>query len=331
MNIFKRKGSQKYYVSYYLDGKRIKKSLDTTKKSIALERADAIDKHIFMVKNGLIKPEKKKKKKLTISDLATAYVSNVVDKNKKTEGSKDTDRRSISRFVDFIGDNKPIKKITVDDVNNFIDHLENKLGLAETTMHKCSQIIKSVFDYASNPTFKVKYNPFEWAQKVKQLSKKGEKQLPCPWDLVLDAIDQTDNVKDKMFWTLLAYTGMSSIDATRVTPEDFERGYYKRSKTSVRFMIWLHPEIAKYGKAIFGLYQNKNTRDGSARRFKARTGWMLKSVRKTFASTLLTQFESANDAIAFTGHTNIKTLVDHYATIDPEVGKQKLEQMFANA
>jgi len=54
----------------------------------------------------------------------------------------------------------------------------------------------------------------------------------------------------------------------------------------------------------------------------------LKSVRKTFASTLVTQFESAEDAIAFTGHTNIKTLMDHYATVDPEVVKSKLEKMF---
>ena len=188
-----------------------------------------------------------------------------------------------------------------------------------------------MFNYASKPPYDAKYNPFDWAQSVKQLSKKGEKQLPCPWDLVLDAIEKTDNIKDKMFWTLLAYTGMSNVDGSNVTLDDFKRGYYQRSKTSVRFMIWLHPEIAKYGEAIFGLYKNKNTRDGSARRFKKATGWMLKSVRKTFASTLLTQFESANDAIAFTGHTNIKTLVDHYATVDPEVGKKKLEQMFANA
>ena len=328
MNIFKRKCSKYYYVSYYVDGKRIKKCLETTKKSEAISRADAIDKHLFLLKNGLIKPEVKQ---YTIGDLWTDYEQNVVNKNKKSDGSKDTDRRSINRFIDFIGEYTAINDISEHNVNDFISHLENKLQLAETTIHKCSQICKSMFNYASKPPYDAKYNPFDWAQSVKQLSKKGEKQLPCPWDLVLDAIEKTDNIKDKMFWTLLAYTGMSNVDGSNVTLDDFKRGYYQRSKTSVRFMIWLHPEIAKYGKAIFGLYKNKNTRDGSARRFKKATGWMLKSVRKTFASTLLTQFESANDAIAFTGHTNIKTLVDHYATVDPEVGKKKLEQMFANA
>ena len=328
MNIFKRKCSKYYYVSYYVDGKRIKKCLETTKKSEAISRADAIDKHLFLLKNGLIKPEVKQ---YTIGDLWTDYEQNVVNKNKKSEGSKDTDRRSINRFIDFIGEYTAINDISEHNVNDFISHLENKLQLAETTIHKCSHISKSMFNYASKPPYDAKYNPFDWAQSVKQLSKKGEKQLPCPWDLVLDAIEKTDNIKDKMFWTLLAYTGMSNVDGSNVTLDDFKRGYYQRSKTSVRFMIWLHPEIAKYGEAIFGLYKNKNTRDGSARRFKKATGWMLKSVRKTFASTLLTQFESANDAIAFTGHTNIKTLVDHYATVDPEVGKKKLEQMFANA
>jgi integrase len=328
MNIFKRKCSKYYYVSYYVDGKRIKKCLETTKKSEAISRADAIDKHLFLLKNGLIKPEVKQ---FTVGDLWIDYEQNVVNKNKKSEGSKDTDRRSINRFIDFVGQHTPINDISEHNVNDFISHLENKLQLAETTIHKCSQIWRSLFSYASKPPYDAKYNPFDWAQSVKQLSKKGEKQLPCPWDLVLDAIEKTDNIKDKMFWTLLAYTGMSNVDGSNVTLDDFKRGYYQRSKTSVRFMIWLHPEIAKYGEAIFGLYKNKNTRDGSARRFKKATGWMLKSVRKTFASTLLTQFESANDAIAFTGHTNIKTLVDHYATVDPEVGKKKLEQMFANA
>ena len=329
MNIFKRKNSKHYYVSYYLNGKRVKKCLDTTKKSEAILRADAIDKHIFMVKNGLIAPELKT---YTLGELSGSYFTDVVDVNKKSEGSKDTDRRSINRFTDFIGSDKAINEINESDCNAFVSHLKNDLKLAEPTIHKCAQILRSLFNYAKKPPYELTHNPFDWAQGVKQLSKKGEKQLPCPWDVVLDAIEKTDNIKDKMFWTLLAYTGMSNIDGSNVTLDDFKRGYYKRSKTSVRFMIWLHPEIEQYGNAIFGLYKNKNTRDGSARRFKKLTGgWMLKSVRKTFASTLLTQFESAKDAIAYTGHTNIKTLVEHYATVDPEVGKRKLEQMFANA
>ena len=326
MNIYKRSDSGFYWLSYYEGKKRIRISLKTTRKAEAQERAEAIRKHQWLVEQGLVI---EKNVTYTLFDLAEDYKTNVVDENEKSEGSKETDKRWVNRFVDHIGGHIALDKIAEAECNDFVKYYKEKV--AETTLHNGGQILRQMFNYASRPPYDAKYNPFEWAQGVKQLSKKGKKQLPCPWDLVIKAIDETDNIKDKMFWTLLAYTGMSSIDATRVTLEDFDRGYYKRSKTSVRFMIWLHPEIAKYGKNIFGLYPNKNTRDDSARRFKDLTGYVLKSVRKTFASTLLTQFESAEDAIAYTGHTNIKTLVDHYATVDPEQGKRKLERMFANA
>jgi integrase len=326
MRIFKRSDSSFYWIDYVKDGQRVRMSLKTTRKAEAQERADEIRKHQWLVDQGLAI---EKAIIYTLSDLATNYENTVIDVNDKSEGSKSTDKRWVNRFVDHIGGHTELDKITETECNNFVSYWKTKVE--ETTLHKGGQILRQMFNYASRPPYNAKYNPFEWAQGVKQLSKKGKKQLPCPWDLVIKAIDDTTNIKDKMFWTLLAYTGMTYIDAKSVQKSDFKRGYYQRSKTSVRFMIWLHPEIKKYGDAIFGLYQNRSTYDDSARRFRAKTGFQLKSVRKTFASTLLTQFESAEDAIAYTGHTNIKTLVDHYATVDPEQGKRKLEQMFANA
>ena len=326
MKIFKRSDSGFYWLTYYEGKKRIRISLKTTRKAEAQERAEAIRKHQWLVEQGLVI---EKNVTYTLFDLAEDYETNVIDENEKSKGSKETDKRWVNRFVDHIGGHIALDKIAEAECNNFVSHWKTKVE--DTTLHKGGQILRQMFNYASRPPYNAKYNPFEWAQGVKQLSKKGKKQLPCPWDLVIKAIDDTTNKKDKMFWTLLAYTGMTYIDAKDVQLSDFKRGYFQRSKTSVRFMIWLHPEIKKYGDAIFGLYQNRSTYDDSARRFKAKTGFQLKSVRKTFASTLLTQFESAEDAIAYTGHTNIKTLVDHYATVDPEQGKRKLEQMFANA
>ena len=325
MKVYKRKRSPNYWVDYTnQNGQRVRKSLGTTRKKVADDLASTIQKQIWLATEGLLNVVKTQ---LTLSDLVTDYVDNVVDVNDKSEQSKATDKRWIHRFEEFVGPTTLFDSIAEKHCNGFVKHYKGK-GLAETSLHKAGQILNVMFKYATRPPYNAKYNPFEWAQGVKQLSKKGEKQLPIPWDDILKAIETTQNESDKMFWTLLAYTGMSPIDAPKVTLDDFNRGYFKRSKTAVRFSIWLHPEIAKYGDAIFGLYPARHQRDDSNRRFKKITGWPLKSVRKTFASTLVTQFESAEDAIAFTGHTNIKTLMEHYATVDPEVVKSKLERMF---
>jgi len=326
MKVYKRRGSSNYWLTYSEDGKRHRMSLGTTRKADAEQRADTIRKRLWLKQEGLLTVERPN---LTLADLTIDYLSNVVDENNKSQQSKDTDKRWINRFLEFVGPSTVFSTIDESHCNRFINsYKQAEPPIAETTLHKAGQILCSMFKYASRPPYEAKYNPFEWAQGVKQLSKKGEKQLPVEWDKVIDAIEQTKNQNDKMFWTLLAYTGMSPIDAPLITMDDFKRGYFKRSKTSVRFSVWLHPEIEKYGESIFGLYPKRHQRDDSNRRFKKITGHPLKSVRKTFASTLVTQFESAEDAIAFTGHTNIKTLMDHYATVDPEVVKSKLEKMF---
>jgi len=325
MRVYKRKGSPYYWMDYYLeDGKRVRTSTNTTKKAEAEERAKTLEKRLWLQSEGLLEVEKPK---LTLQTLATDYKDNVVSVNSKTEQSKDTDLRWINRFVDFIGADIKLETIAESHCNSFIKHYKDK-NIADTTLHKSGQILTAMFKYASRPPYDAKYNPFEWAQGVKQLSKKGVKQPPVEWEKILYAINTTSNVNDKMHWTLLAYTGMSQIDSPLVTLDDFKRGYFQRHKTSVRFSIWLHPEIEQYGDAIIGLYPERWQRDDSSRRFKKLTGHPCKAMRKTFASTLLTQFESAGDAIAFTGHTNIKTLIEHYATVDPEVAKRKLQSMF---
>jgi len=324
MRVYKRRGSPFYWLEYYLNGKRVRLSTKTKRKVEAEERARLLQKQNWLREEGLLAVDTPKH---TLQNLVDDYLDNVVDVNNKSQQSRETDKRWINRFVEFVSPDTPFESIDESHCNKFIADYKAD-GIADTTLHKAGQILRSMFHYASRPPYNAKYNPFDWAQGVKQLSKKGEKQLPVEWDKIIKAIETTKNQNDKMFWTLLAYTGMSPIDAPRVTLDDFNKGYFKRSKTSVRFAIWLHPEIAKFGDAIFGVYPARHQRDDSSRRFKKLTGHPLKAVRKTFASTLVTQFESAEDAIAFTGHKNIKTLMDHYATVPPEVVKEKLENMF---
>lgn len=326
VNVYKRKDSQYYWLSYYNSkGKRIRKSLETTKKADALELASKYQKKLWLIEEGLLEVEKPKH---TINDLADDFIDNVVDENNKSEDSKNTDKRWINRFLDFVKPTTLLSDVAEKQVNDFVSYYQSKT-IADTTLVKASKILSSMFKYSLRPPYDRTYNPIEWSQKVKQLETKGEKGLPIPWELIIKAIETTKNVNDKMFWTMLAYTGMSEIDTPLVTKDDFERGYFKRHKTSVRFAIWLHPEIAKFGDAIFGLYPAKHHRDDSGRRFKKITGWTLKSIRKTFASNLLTQFKSADDAIAYTGHTNVKTLIEHYATVDPKEAQSTIAQMFS--
>tara|TARA_Y100001937_G_scaffold126058_1_gene194385 strand:+ start:1598 stop:2590 length:993 start_codon:yes stop_codon:yes gene_type:complete len=323
MKIYKRRNSSYYWVDYVnYAGKRIRKSLQTNKKVDAITRAKLIEKKDWLLSEGM---QEFDREPITLGKLHSEYIPEVIDVSKKAESSKANDKRQLERFVNLIGPDTLLTDVTESECNRYINKL--KETLVDITIVKCVSICRRMFKYALKPPYNLKHNPFEWCQSAKELNKQTEKKPIVPWNTILGAIDQAPDIDTKMFWTLLAYTGMAPVDASKVTKEDFINGSYKRTKSGVPFMLYYHPEIAKYGDAIFGLFQKKSQRDTSNRKFKALTGHITYDIRRTFATSVMNKFKSAEDAIAFTGHTNVKTLVDHYAHADPELVAKTLSQI----
>jgi integrase len=151
-------------------------------------------------------------------------------------------------------------------------------------------------------------------------------------DEILDqVIDGSDSLLDRIYWTILRYTGLNPVDVSSLTSEAIlgdNGGRYidgKRTKSKVSVRIPLHSKIEalieEHGVQCFGVYKkSKNLRDGSTKRFKkavyvasdGKIETSLGSLRHTFATNLFNQGYSLDEIKLITGHTTTKLLAKTY-------------------
>ena len=309
MKIYKRKRSGYYWVTFMEGGTQIRQSLKTSSKKIASELVGEMEKQRFLLENGIAVT---RVTNIKLGELELDYIENVVNLSKNKETTKQRDRSVIAFFTGFLGKGLYLVDIKETHINKYIS-MRLDSGKTEVTVAKDRSILTKLFEYGKKEPYSLTVNPFSWSQKAKDLSTITEIKPPVPWDKIHFAIENADRVEDKMFWSILAYTGMQPNDAMKVAQDDFERGYYFRNKSKVKFYLFYHPEIKKYGKDAFGFYTSKSQADKSGKRFKKLTGFTQGAMRRQFATTISDKV-GGEKAIEYTGHTNTKTLKKHYWT-----------------
>lgn len=319
MKIYKRKTSSYYWVTFMEGSTQIRQSLKTSSKKIASELVSEMEKQRFLLANGIAVA---KVTNSTLGQLVDDYVSNVVDQSANAQSTKQRDRAVIKCFTDFIKPSTFLVDIKETNINRYVS-MRLASGKAQVTVAKDRSILTKLFEYGKKDPYSLTVNPFSWSQKAKDLSTITEIKPPVPWDKIHFAIENADRVEDKMFWSILAYTGMQPNDAMKVTQDDFERGYYFRNKSKVKFYLFYHPEIKKYGEDAFGFYTTKSHSDKSGKRFKKLTGFTQGAMRRQFATTISDKV-GGEKAIEYTGHTNTKTLKKHYWTQSDKVIREVL-------
>jgi len=337
-----------WYLSYYVGGKRIKKSVGKSKKIAQLALADI---EIKLVKNQIGLPvEKEKPRDKYIDEFFNEYLT-----YSKTNHSKNTTKRYraiIDNFSSFLKLYPGIKRLTHLKPNLFEQYKahrrnggngedeENGTRSAKTnTVNMEIQTLRTIFKLAiqwgyieKNPTEGIKYLKVTDAKPARFLNKKEIKTL----------LDNCDKKLYPVFLTFI-YTGLRKGELLNLTWKDvdFKRKMVKvrakedwQPKTSERD-IPLHKEVLKVLKKLKDKNPFKSkyvfcSPDGDKCKIKLRRRLMevtkicgfpdvtkIHSLRHTFASHLVMSGVDLPTVAKLMGHADIATTMI-YAHLAPD-------------
>jgi len=281
--IYKRKDSQYWWYTNGSFYKRIQKSTGVRNKKIAQQIADHWDNENALKKVGIAP------KNITFKKISELYIKNLYAEHKITQSKNDKSKTSngkreptklkapkslINRLHVFFERDYGIKNILVKDITKDMIMEEMTLRL-ETVTNKTVLndyvILNQIFDFI----VKEGYISHNFVKEIPAPSKKATNpRTAIPYDIVKKAIEKTDNQNDKIFWSLLLYTGLRVGDAMFLEPSDIEDNaiIVTPSKTS-KFDTWvdipLHKKLIEYGiEAICNCMKTTSAKDESLKRFR---------------------------------------------------------------
>ena len=153
---------------------------------------------------------------------------------------------------------------------------------------------------------------------------------------IFDRGEEMGFFHDVIYWKLLYYTGLRSGDGGELKKSDMTHegtGAVTQQKTGFKAAIFMHPEVERYGDAIFGLAPDEKKRDRSRRRLKKvakAVGWKHRIDLHTFRHCFTTRMQetglSAEDIKILTGHTT-SSMVATYSHPRYDYIKEKIREL----
>lgn len=254
--IFKKKNSPYFY--YESKGYIKQTSLHTKNLREANLLKSELDKRVNKMRLG-IKIEDDKPK-LKLKELFVEFEKSVL------MGKKEKYRKQLypllRRMLKMFGEYK-LNDIKYNHMEKFKTACLNEV--TRKTTHNILSANKEMFQYAVNSGY-IKTNPLD---AIKFPSKKPTKpRIPFDHRYVEGCIGYTDNEKDKIFWSILLYTGLRRNDAGNLKPEHVTVGIVQQKSTETRKVV-LIDKLLKMGDKIYNVYPSKNKQDKSLMRYKA--------------------------------------------------------------
>jgi len=252
--IFKIKRSPFYY--YESKGYIKRVSLGVKDMESAKKLKKDLDDRANRMRLGLYKePEKT----LTVKELFEEFDRFVMI------GKKDKYRKQLypllNRMVDMFGDYN-IQDIKHTHMEDFKSQCLN--DVTNKTTHNILSANKEMFNYAvycgylsTNPLHLIKFPS----------RKPTNPRIPFDHSYVERCIEDTDNKKDKVFWSILLYTGLRRNDAGNLKPEHIAQGIVQEKSSETRKVV-LIDKLLKMGDKIFNVYPTKSMQDDSLTRYK---------------------------------------------------------------
>jgi integrase len=264
---------------------------------------------------------------LTYSQLREEWLSLVGDE--KSHNWLDKERQNNNIFIKFLEGSSIslISDIKVSTINAFIKSKKDERK-APNTITNYLKPVSQCLQHAVNSEY-LDNNPVSTAHKP---GTRVLKEYIHISDEILDeVIDSSDSLLDRIYWTILRYTGLNPVDVSSLTSKAIlgdNGGRYidgKRTKSQIDVRIPIHSKVEalinEHGINCFGVYKtSKKLRDLSTRRFKvavykASNGEIettLGSLRHTFITNLFNQGYSLDEIKLITGHTTTKLLTKTY-------------------
>jgi len=276
---------------------------------------------------GYLVSSQDKVEQITYAQVRAEWLSIVGDE--KSQNWLDKERQNNNIFIKFLeaNDISFISDIKVSTINSFIVSKKDE-GKAPNTITNYLKPVSQCLQHAVDIEY-LENNPVATAHKP---GTKVLKEYIHISDEILDqVIDSSDSLLDRIYWTILRYTGLNPVDVSSITSKAIlgdNGGKYidgKRTKSKINVRIPVHPKvealITEHGINCFGVYKaSKKQRDNSTKRFKAAVSkasngkikTTLGSLRHTFITNLFNQGYSLDEIKLITGHTTTKLLTKTY-------------------
>tara|TARA_R100000406_G_scaffold68164_1_gene48570 strand:+ start:402 stop:1508 length:1107 start_codon:yes stop_codon:yes gene_type:complete len=336
----KRGGYVSYYYRYKKHGRTqpmipLGNSRKNTMTQIKARYVEAQTK-VWNMMHGIVTeaPISQVEKQVLLHEIYPRFIAETAPHHGKTF-LRDT--YNMKSFIEFFGDvnhwtSNPktggkvsrdckidLAKITTADINNF--YASDISGKSTSTKKSRNIYLKPLWEWL---VVNELVDKDVYALKHK-LGKQGNKSMPhqvLKREDILKIISLTSSHKHKVFWTIMAYTGLAPIDAGSLTKDDivlngtFECIVKSRNKTNITAQIPIVGKLKKIRNFITNLNMSKNERDAANTEFKAlakqigikqREGHILAQycLRHSLA-TFLRTYLTDNEIKMYMGHTNTK-------------------------
>ena len=326
--LYKRSDSPYWWYTRGTGSARIQTSTKCTSKSKAKLLQDKWDSLVFLEKHNF-KVTRKSIFKMVDDYLAGLQIGT-------NESTFKRYRSSIQCFTAWLKESKhkdlKVHQFELDHGNEYVVY-RIKQGKAPKTINEDVRMLILAWQYAQRRNYS-RVNIWEDVDKPPKLIKNPRSALDLK--IVKHVIENEENLKYKIFWSILSYTGMRVHDAMTLTKEDFigDIIYFTPEKVA-QYAIWtpcpLHKNLLKFKREdMYNIFSSKWFLDESRKKFQDLMrdyGSESKtidyhSLRHSFASRLFEKGASVEDVRLLTGWTNTKTAEGYIHTQD-----QRLKNM----
>jgi len=282
--IFKRPDSPNWY---YTNGSRSdrKRSTGTSSKKTAKLLQAKWDEEAILLKHNVISH------KISLKDASIQYKELIEGKVGRSYYNK------VIFITGKFSDDRMMHEITVNDIDQFI----NSRKVSPKTIRDNVSLLHKWFEWGRKRNY-CAINPVDGAILPPLVKSKIRNDLNP--DDVMDAINSTVRTDDKMFWSILYYTGLRALDGGTLTKDNISKGKDGKpiidliqGKTKRRVIIPLHHALI--GKDIYNVMTTYSKYSKSRVRLKNFIPESdLHSLRHTFASQL-SKFGATNYEVKY--------------------------------
>lgn len=274
-----------YYYRFFLNKKEQYISLGNSRKATVTqikERYAVAQNKAFRLQHGLEPeviqgsvPEDNSPKELWLKDVFPKFVNAFADKTKTFL----RDLHNFKPFVVFFGDESDwqngqiaesckidINKITASDIDDFYND-QYKQGFKTNTVNCRHKYLNPFYSWLTRNEL-IEKNIYENKTPLKSQGSDATPYQVLHQDDIKKIIASTDNPKHKILWTIVAWTGLSPVDAVNlnkatdvVSNGKFDCIITARQKTRVTAQVPILGDLAKLGDIAFTLDMTKKERD----------------------------------------------------------------------
>jgi integrase len=315
-------------IYYYQDPSTSKRtSLKTKCRKTAQKIKKDLDERYTRYKLGLISREEYLARPVekTIQDIYNIYSTAELS-------SKKVIRYYTSKLTPFC------KKYGATAIQDFTykDACDYKSDLLKDNTSKTANNhlseIKRMFEWAKNAKY-LKENVFNIRGYLPSI-KPTKPRYAIPLKHILYAINKSENISDRVYWTILLHTGLRRNDAGNLTEDNVVRGIFQQKSKEFR-KIMITDTLKNYGILIYKAMATDNEQKKSLKRFQTiiqnKFGYYtdFHSIRHT-TMTLLVNTDGF-DETQVGRILGTESSVASYAHIDFERATKAISKLIGNA